>query len=80
MWLTVGGNDLALDPDVGGCYSAAGSDAEANACLKAASDRAMACTETMLGKLWEEFPDTKVGMYVEMRKEERAMARRAARG
>ncbi|GMI28057.1 hypothetical protein TeGR_g6041 [Tetraparma gracilis] len=38
-------------------------DAEANACLKAASDRAMACTETMLGKLWEEFPDTKVGMY-----------------
>jgi len=52
-----------MDPSVGGCWASAGSDADANACLKAASDTALACTKQLLEGLWKEFPNAKVGMY-----------------
>eukprot|EP00947_MAST-08B_sp_MAST-8B-sp1_P005577 g5577.t1 len=63
VWLTVGGNDMAGDAKYHSCLDKAEAEADAKACTKAATDRLMPCTVSLLKGLWSAFPNARVGMY-----------------
>ena len=59
VWYTLGGNDIA-GGDYGDCSKAATSLHEELQCMRAATDKINACTESMLGPFWEAYPHAKV--------------------
>jgi len=60
VWYTLGGNDMADDSDKPACMKAATTDEEAYACVKTASDKAKACTESLFEPFFEKFPNSKL--------------------
>jgi len=60
VWYTLGGNDLAGDSDKASCLKKASNDDEAKACMKASSDKAMACTEELFKPFFARFPNSKL--------------------
>jgi hypothetical protein len=60
VWYTLGGNDMADSSAQHACLKKAKSDTEAQACVKAASDVAKACTQSLLEPFFAKFPKSKV--------------------
>jgi hypothetical protein len=60
LWYTLGGNDMADSSEQHECLKKATNDAEAQACVKAASDVAKACTQQLLEPYFKRFPKSKV--------------------
>jgi hypothetical protein len=60
VWYTLGGNDMADSSQHHACLKTAKNDAEAQACVKEASDVAKACTQQLLEPFFKKFPKSKV--------------------
>jgi len=60
VWYTMGANDQWQDGSFQSCLKQSASDADAQACAEAESDRIFACTTKMLDNFWSVFPKSKV--------------------
>lgn len=60
VWYTLGGNDIAYDQAYKKCAKSAKVFDDMVQCLKAASSRAMKCTETMFDNYFKAFPKSRV--------------------
>lgn len=60
LWYTLGGNDMADSDQHHACLKEAQNDSDAQACVKAASDVAKACTKELLDPFFKRFPNAKV--------------------
>merc|ERR1711988_1697937 len=59
VWYTLGGNDMADSNEHHECLKKANTESDAQACVKAASDVAKACTEQLLEPFFKKFPKSK---------------------
>ena len=63
VWYTAGGNDLAQDLQYHACTLVAATEDAIQSCIGKANARLMACSVSLFERLWDVFPNAKIGQY-----------------